>query len=169
MSKARDLARLLPDSSGKLPTTNLGAGSVLQVVSVTKTNTFSSASTSFVDVTGLTVSITPKFSTSKILVLCTIPVSHGSSAVARTNLVRNGTNICQPLSASGLGSSKTAYYGPSDLGVAADLHFLDSPTTTSSVTYKIQMSTNGGTFYVGQRQSGDMDMPSTITVMEIAG
>jgi hypothetical protein len=157
-------------ASAGISTSKLGAGAVLQVVSTTKTNTFSTSSNgTFVDVTGLSVSITPTSATSKVLIFCTIPCSHGGSAVARFNLVRNSTNICQPLSASGLGSSKTAYYQNNDLGAAADLHFLDSPATTSSTTYKIQCCSNGATMYVGQRNSGDMDMPSTITVMEIAG
>jgi hypothetical protein len=154
--------------SAQLASANMPAGSVLQVVSTTKTNTFSTGATSFTDVTGLSVSITPTKATSKILIFCTIPCSHASFAIARFNLVRGSTNICQPLSASGLGSSKTAYYQNNDLGAAADLHFLDSPATTSSTTYKIQCCTNGGTMFVGQRASGDMDMPSTITVMEIA-
>ena len=155
--------------SSQLSDANMPAGSVLQVVSTTKTDTFSTSSNgTFVDVTGLSVSITPTSATSKVLIFCTIPCSHGPSYVAKFNLVRNSTNICQPLSASGLGSSKTAYYLNSDLGAAADLHYLDSPSTTSATTYKIQCCSNGGTMYVGQRNSGDMDMPSTITVMEIA-
>jgi hypothetical protein len=155
-------------SGQSIPKAALPTGSVLQVVSTTKTNTFSTTATSFTDVTGLSVSITPTSATSKVLVFCTIPCSHAAFAIARFNLVRGSTNICQPLSASGLGSSKTAYYQNNDLGAAADLHFLDSPATTSSTTYKIQCCTNGGTMFVGQRASIDMDMPSTITVMEIA-
>jgi hypothetical protein len=160
---------VLTSATQSIPKAALPTGSVLQVVSTTKTDTFSTTSNSFVDVTGLSVSITPTSSTSKILVFCTIPVSHAAFSVVKVNLVRNGTNICQPLSASGLGSSKTGYYQNNDLGAAADLHFLDSPATTSAVTYKIQVCTNTATtMFVGQRASGDMDMPSTITVMEIA-
>jgi hypothetical protein len=151
-----------------IPKATLPTGSVLQVVSTTKTDTFSTTATSFTDVTGLSVSITPTSSTSKILIFCTIPCSHASFAVARFNLVRGSTNICQPSSIQTLSGSKTAYYQNADLGAAADLHFLDSPATTSSTTYKIQVCTNGGTMFVGQRNSGDMSMPSTITVMEIA-
>ena len=156
-------------AAGAIQKSDLPTGSVLQVVSTTKTDTFSTTSNSFVDVTGLSVSITPTSSTSKILVFCTIPVSHAGFAVAKVNLVRNGTNICQPASAGALSSSKTGYYQDNDLDAAADLHFLDSPATTSAVTYKIQVCTNTATtMFVGQRVSGDMAMPSTITVMEIA-
>lgn len=167
----------LPATSGtvlvggtqNIPKASLPTGSVLQVVSTTKTDTFSTSSNAtFVDVTGLSVTITPTSATSKVLVFCTIPCSHGANAIARFNLVRNSTNICQPSSFQNLSSSKTAYYVNADLGAAADLHFLDSPATTSSTTYKIQCCSNGPTMYVGQRNSGDMAMPSTITVMEIA-
>jgi hypothetical protein len=151
---------------------SLPAGSVLQVLSTTKTDTFSTTSTSFVDVTGLSVSITPKFSTSKVLVICTLPVGHAASRVARANLVRNSTTLCQPASAQSLSSSKTAYIVSGDTLVSADFHFLDSPATTSSTTYKIQVCTNVGdnAMVVGNRTPGnDMSCPSTITVMEIAG
>ena len=166
----------LPTTSGTVLTSassvarsQLPAGSVLQVVSTTKTDAFSTTSNSFVDVTGLSVSITPTSSTSKILVFCTIPVSHAAFSVVKVNLVRGSTNICQPASVQTLSSSKTGYYQNNDLGAAADLHFLDSPATTSAVTYKIQACTNTATtIFVGQRASGDMAMPSTITVMEIA-
>jgi hypothetical protein len=144
-------------------------GGVLQVISVTKTDTFSTTSAgTFVDVTGLSVSITPKSASNKILIFCTIPCSHPASAIARFNIVRGSTNICQPASVQNLSSSKTAYYLSGDLGAASDIHFLDSPATTSATTYKIQCCSNGGTMFVGQRNSGDMAMPSTITVMEIA-
>jgi hypothetical protein len=155
-------------SGQSIPKAALPTGSVLQVISTTKTDTFSTTATSFTDVTGLSVSITPTSSTSKVLIFCTIPCSHGAQAIARFNIVRGSTNICQPASSQNLSSSKTAYYYNGDLGAAADIHYLDSPATTSATTYKIQCCTNGSTMFVGQRNSGDMAMPSTITVMEIA-
>jgi hypothetical protein len=55
--------------TGTVPAARLPAGSVLQVVSTVKTDTFTTVSSSYVDVTGLSVSITPTSATSKILVL----------------------------------------------------------------------------------------------------
>jgi len=154
-----------------LSNTIVPTGSVLQVVSTTKTDTFSTTSTSFVDVTGLTVSITPTSSTSKILIFATVPTGHASSRVARVNLVRNSTTICQPATVNSFGATKHGYVGSGDTTVGADFHYLDSPATTSSTTYKIQCCTNVGdnAMYIGNRTpSLDMNVPSTITVMEIA-
>ena len=83
------------------------------------------------------------------------------------NLVRGATNIAQPTT---LGSSFAQYNNsPDDLDNVA-FHFLDSPSTTSSTTYKIQAKTNNSDNFlnVGDRSSGDLDSVSTITVMEIA-
>ena len=156
--------------SGSISASSLPTGSVLQVVSTTKTDTFSTTSTSFVDVTGLSVSVTPSSTSSKILVICTIPVGNNvSGQVAMVNLVRGSTTICQPASSQLFSSSKTSYIVNGDIVTNSDLHFLDSPNTTSSTTYKIQIKTNTGTMYVGQRGSGDAATPSSITVMEIKG
>ena len=146
------------------------AGAVLQVVSTTKTDTFSTTSITFVDVTGLSVSITPTSATSKILVIATVPVGHASSRVARVNLVRNSTTINQPTPSQTFSATKNGYIATGDTTPSADFHYLDSPATTSSTTYKIQCCTNAGDFamYVGNRTSQDMNSPSTITVMEIA-
>jgi hypothetical protein len=156
--------------AGALPSNVIGAGAVLQILSTTKTDTFSTTSTSFVDVTGLTVSITPTSSSSKILIFATVPVGHASSRVARVNLVRNSTTINQPTPSQTFSATKNGYIQTGDTSSSADFHFLDSPATTSSTTYKIQVCTNSGDFalYVGNRTNQDMNSPSTITVMEIA-
>lgn len=160
-----------PVVAGGTSAVQASSGKVLQVVSTTKTDTFSTTSTTFVDVTGLSVSITPTSSTSKILVFATVPVGHAGSRVARVNLVRNSTTICQPATVNSFGATKNGYIATGDTTPSADFHYLDSPATTSSTTYKIQCCTNAGDFamYVGNRTpSVDMNSPSTITVMEIA-
>ena len=151
---------------------NMPAGTVLQVVSTTKTSSFSTTSTSFVDVTGLSVSITPTSATSKILIFCTLPIGHTSYRTATANLVRNSTAICQPTPSQTYSGTKNAYILNGETTSSADFHFLDSPATTSSTTYKVQVCTNvgDGTLVVGNRIIyDDMNSPSTITVMEIAG
>ena len=83
------LAQIPQLSGAKLPT-----GSVLQVVSVNKADSFSTTSGTFVDVTGLNVSITPISTTSRIYVVATIPVVSGTSGSgANFCLTRNGTLI----------------------------------------------------------------------------
>lgn len=154
------------------------AGAVLQVVSTTKTDTFSTTSTTFTDVTGLSVSITPKFSTSKIYVSFT---SNMTADVANSGfqarLVRNSTPICvgdaaasRPQSSVG-GSSLNTF-----IAVNVTNQFLDSPATTSATTYKVQMFNSAGTTSYVNRTQGDRNTTvadaryaSTITVMEIAG
>jgi len=158
-------------ASGVPSRANLPAGSVLQVISTTKVDSFSTTATSFTDVPGLSVSITPTSATSKILVICTLPLGHASSRTASANLVRNSTTLCQPTPTQAYSATKNAYIATGDTVLGADFHFLDSPATTSATTYKVQVRTNVGdaAMVVGNRTNqNDMNSPSTITVMEIA-
>jgi len=153
-------------------------GSVLQVVSTIKTDSFTTTSLSFVDVTGFSVSITPKFSSSKILVLVTMTVgSQNTSNAHRAKLLRDSTDIA-------IGDAAGSRTRVSFQDVTTDanqqsfsgVHVLDSPNTTSAVTYKVQVSSNVSGQTVGvNRSKTDTDAAtvgrsaSTITVMEIAG
>lgn len=146
-----------------------GSGNtVIQVVSTTITTTFSSTSTSPVDITGWTVTITPQNTTSKILVMFSGVGSASNSLNLYLN--RNGTNI--DLGSGGSTKNATIATIPTGNGAYAysySAQYLDSPSTTSAVTYKIQGDTDGGTFYIGRRgQTTDFNSPTTITVMEIA-
>jgi hypothetical protein len=139
------------------------SGGVIQVVSSTySTQVTSSSSTAIA--TGLTATITPKFSTSKILVL----VNHSQCAKGAQNssndlalyLYKNGANLIQITDALGFtGTAITMYF-------AASFSYLDSPATTSATTYAtyfLNNDVNGAAVYV--QISGK---PSTITLMEIA-
>jgi len=154
--------------STKLATSNLGAGAVLQVVSTAKTDVFSSSSTSFTDVTGLSVAITPSSSSNKILVSVHFMSAATGANSPRFNLVRGSTNIAQP-SEGGIPSSlhlNTTGSNPARMG---SIVFLDSPSTTSETTYKLQGSTDGNSFVVNRRgDSANKTSISTITVMEIS-
>ena len=165
----------LPASTGTLATTAT-AGKILQVVSVLKTDVFSTTSTSLVDVTGLTVNITPSSSSSKILVSAYVNGVSTDNAVVQ--LQRNGTVI----GAGDAAGSRTrsfggGFYAPGGLTLAAySITFLDSPATTSTLTYKIQAASPGGAvvFYLGRNLTDNDDAqhcrsPQCITVMEVAG
>jgi hypothetical protein len=157
-------------------TVQASAGSVLQVVQAVKTDTFSSTTGSFVDITGVSVSITPKFSTSKILVLSTVGIGGNAPDQVTLRLVRNSTAIFVGDTA---GSRSLGYYGIDTfiLGTTAvlpqSIAYLDSPATTSATTYKIQGKTGTNVWYVN-RSAGDEDASyrtrtaSSIIVMEIA-
>ena len=154
------------------------SGGVIQVKSATKTDgNFNTSSSSFVDVTGLSVTITPTRSDSKILIFATIHGIGDSSTQAYFRFMRDSTPICVGTS---VGSRVAATMGSlyedqqNDVNSCSQ-NFLDSPSTTSSVTYKIQARTQGnGTLYVN-RSAGDADsvtsgrFTSTITVMEVSG
>ena len=166
------------DSTAKFVTANMPVGSVLQVVQVVKTDTFSTSSTSFTDVTGLSVSITPSSATSKVLVIPYAVLSNSntsSSYFSQARILRDSTAIFVGDAA---GNRTPAAFGSvlsnSANSQAATPIFLDSPATTSSVTYKLQVVTeSGGTATIG-RIGSDADSASygrysaSITVMEIA-
>jgi len=156
-------------------------GSVLQVVSTTKTDTFIGQSASLIDITGLNVTITPSASSSKVLIMVQCHIV-GTDSNLRLQLVRGSTAIYQgdASGSKGRGSMVGLYDAASGTGAysggANHIHFLDSPSTTSAITYKLQGSVLSGsaTFYIGRTQyDGDnlnaTRVPSTITVMEIAG
>ena len=163
---------------GTLPTARLPTGTVLQVRSTTKTDTFTTTSGSYVDVTGLSVSITPTSATSNVFVLFQINGSQEvGSGRASLKLLRGSTVI----NAGDVAGSRTPALGgfssidQSLPSTPVSGSFLDSPATTSSTTYKIQVAMNAGsgTAYIN-RSMQDADnanqirMASTITVVEIA-
>jgi hypothetical protein len=153
-----------------------GSGQVpIQVASTAKIDTFSTSGTynSWIDVTGLTVTITPSNASNKILVFFQIMGASTSNGWVR--LVRDSTAIYVGTTA---GSRQAVSSGNLTTGNAAiqiqdSGVFLDSPATTSATTYKIQVITDTGTFYVNQSTS-DADNVyrgrgvSSITVQEIA-
>ncbi len=161
---------LTTGSSGQsIPKAALPTGSVLQVVSTTKTDTFSMTGGTFVDITGLSATITPTSATSKIFIIVNLAVSSSGGAGLNTfNLVRNSTNISQPATTPSFAGTFCAYLDLGDNILPLAINFLDSPATTSATTYKLQMKSNTGTQYVNRRSSTDTAFTSTITVMEIA-
>ena len=162
-----------------LSRSNMPVGAVLQVVSTTKSDTFSSSAASFTDITGLSVSITPTSATSKVLITAQVTSSNGSGAGATYisfRLVRGSTAIGIG-DAAGSRLQATSQIQTPDSGTAQSgiLHFQDSPATTSATTYKIQVyNQNTGVTTFINRSSTDSDSAvyarstSTITVMEIA-
>jgi len=149
--------------SGTLPAANLPAGSVLQVVNGTTTTSVSTTNSTFID-TGLTATITPKFSTSKILVLVSqngLGKTSGSTANDMTiRLLRGATVIATPsVYTLNTGTTIVLY------GYASSICYLDSPATTSATTYKTQFNNSNGSTAVIVQRTDDM---STITLLEIA-
>jgi hypothetical protein len=141
------------------------SGKVLQVVSSTKTGTSSTSSTGFVDISGLSVSITPSSTSSKILVMYSVSgtANIGNSGV-KFRLLRGSTGIYENGGMSFQGSSINLF-----CFVHQAAQTLDSPNTTSETTYKLQFSnTAGTTSYINRTENNVGKAASSITVMEIA-
>ena len=157
-----------------------GGGGIIQVVSTTFTGTWSGSSGSgtFDNIDDLNTSITPKFNTSKIFVMVNIGQwdSSGLNQRGSIRLVRDSTAICVGDSASNRTRSSATTFGQNsntDLG-GLNICFMDSPSTTSAVTYKVQSQTEGSyTTYIN-RSASDADSSSisrsasTVTLMEIS-
>ena len=159
-----------------------GGGGIIQVKQTVKTDTFSSSSETFTDVTGLSVSITPKFSTSKIMVSYSGCGGSGTNRVGHIRLVRviGGTTTTDIFIGDQSGASQAqasssfvqsnTYFVSSFSGT-----FIDSPSTTSAVTYKLQIAAGDQDYQVHVGRSHDNNnefsrstTPSQITAMEVS-
>ena len=152
-------------AAGAVGSGDLPAGSVIQVVQATSTTNTDTTATSLIDVEP-SVTITPSSSNNKILVMHTAGgMVSGSSDSIKFELQRNNNTIWV--------SNRYGYQNIDDLWTPVPFHasYLDSPNTTSAVTYNFAMR---------QRQSGDLrhnnddsnfsGLSTAITIaMEIAG
>ena len=164
------LTRINNQALTNVTSAGLPSGSVLQVKSKEIKDRFVTSSTSFVDVTGFNISITPQSSSNKIMVMVSTAVGSGTaSRVCKMNLLRGSTLIAQPTTTQQYSGTSTVYNSGNDELHTVNIQYLDSPATTSAVTYKIQVASNGGNMTVNGRNSNDMMRFSSITVMEIAG
>jgi hypothetical protein len=172
-------------TSGKLAS-GVG-GKILQVKQVVKTDTFSLAASSTnqrIDITGLTIDITPSSASNKILVDYRVN-AHGPNGALRVmiHLMRGSSDIYIGDQDSGQNNqircSNHMISGNDGVGGArsTDLNgqFLDSPSTTSATTYKLQLHarTSGNTYYINRGSYSSNDayvgrQPSHITVMEVS-
>ena len=155
-----------------LTTTNPKTGNILQVVSTTKTDTFTTSSTSKVDITGMSASITPQSTSSKILV--DVNLSYGGNNFNfYCDLLRGSTVIGAP--GSGNNNCTVSLCGITNTTYQifnSPILFLDSPSTTSATTYKLQIDCqSGGEFFLNRSKrdsTADSVCSSTISVMEVS-
>ena len=142
-----------------------GVGKIGQVVNVNKTDTFNSSSGAYVDVTGLSASITPSATTSKIFVNLTLYVSNDTqTSNTFAKIVRDSTGLQESINR--IPQEAQAVYRTYNISMT----HLDSPSSTSALTYKLQMLTNAGTFYVNRaaNQGGFSGThTATLTLMEV--
>jgi hypothetical protein len=148
------------DLSGKSITLPAGTGGkVLQIVTVNSTNQQSFSSTSF-GATDLSVAITPSSTSSKILAIGTTSLRNNTNGFTAITLYRDSTNL-----GPGNGMAYSKDFGTQWRGSAA-FNYLDSPSTTSSITYSIRcrIQESGHTGYVNAEGA-----QGTLTLLEIAG
>ena len=176
---ASDRTLTLPGDANSTVDTLNRAGNILQVVQTVKTDTFSASHGSTVDITGLSVSITPSSSSNKVLVTYDTNVSMANGSYhAHIFLLRGSTKIF-------LGDAEGSRTRASNFVISGNdgnggiyyytVHgeFLDSPATTSATTYKIQLLGQNNTMYVNRTQydsdaTGVNRIVSQITVKEVA-
>lgn len=154
MSNARNLARLLPNASGRLPDAAMSSGSVLQVVDAGFDSTFSTTSSALV-YTGFSGTITPTSATSKILVM----FSSGSSSTVAGGFIiveirRNNSTVV-------FNSGMTTGTASGSISANLSFHFSDSPATTEATTYDVYLQRTASTYAL-------IRSPVKLTLMEIA-
>jgi len=135
-------------------------GSVLQVVYSSTTTEVSTSSSTYAD-TGLIATITPTSTSSKILVIWSLQqFMTANGGHGRTILIKDSTTLRE------FGFS--IYAGSSTIMGVGSYQYLDSPSTTSATSYKIQFNAGAGTAHC-QYDDGNGEGVSTITLMEIQG
>ena len=135
-------------------------GNVLQVVQAETTTEVGTTGTSYID-TGITASITPSSTNSKILITYSLQQFFAAATgFGSIKLVRDTTDIKE--------HGYQGYAGSSTVMGQATYQQLDTPSTTSSITYKVQFKSNGSNV-ICQYDDANGDGISTITLMEIAG
>ena len=154
-----------------------GGGGIIQVVQSTRTDTDSTSSSTFADV--LTVSITPKSNTSKFLLFGDLKIGYSSyTAAVMWKFVRDSTDL---FIGDADGSRTRCTWGLEDGHNnsatfqldATNGTFLDSPNTTSAITYKVQWAAKQATGYLNRtgsdgNSSGYPRTASSLTVMEVS-
>lgn len=154
-----------------------GSGQVIvQIVQTVKTDTFSaSINSTWTDITGMSVNITPTSSSNKVLVLVNIGSIYASNNGA-IKLLRDSTDIF--LGNAGTSQTRASIGDVNAVGLnafPASFSYIDSPATTSSITYKIQgWVYQSSTLYINQGSQDSANSyrfrtASTITAMEISG
>ena len=172
------ILKLPSDGDGTILTTNSSVGKILQVVSATKTDTFTSTSAAFAQITGLSINITPTASTSKILVYFSVDASNTNSGATscRVAVFKDGSNYLGSNISNRVRGWQLANYGDNNTGEHIGFQFLDNNDagSTSQITYDCRIASQGSTSTIN-RSGSDIDnadygyrSASTITAMEVA-
>ena len=157
-------------------------GGIIQTIQAAKTDTFSTTSSTFTDVTGLSATITPSSNSNKILVKVFLGFVSGyasnSAVYPHFVLVRGSTEIGKGDSSGNRTDCSFAVLTNDHggyTGTSGSFEFLDSPATTSATTYKLQMLSgyNNNQIYINRMYNDDNESyttsaASTFTLMEVS-
>ena len=146
------------DGGLNLTSAGLPAGSVLQVVQGTSTSTFQQSSNNTAQDVGLSASITPSATSSKVFIMTSAPIVLSNTSDAIFYLVRGSSNIV-PMN---LFTTSTSYISSSH-----NFAYLDSPSTTSSTTYKVMCEKDQNEIFYNY--INEATSIASIILMEIAG
>ena len=150
-----------------------GGGGIIQVVQTIKKDQFTTSNntSNYTDLTGLSATITPKFNTSKIMVECHIYNSN-SNAVNFFRILRGSTFIEQPSGTSSDGANWNAHgfaYFDHQFQDTTVINILDSPSTTSATTYKVQCACTSSVLTINKfYNTSNYYGITTLTAMEVA-
>ena len=143
----------------RLDASLIGGGKVLQVVTATDSTERSTTSSSLVTASNtLSVDITPAATSSKVLVITTFNSGNSSGSDTRYTIKRDSTDIGDTSE----GIVATTHADANLMYATAAMSVLDSPSSTSALTYQVYLKAAGGTGYINK--GGTL---GTITVMEI--
>jgi hypothetical protein len=156
------------------------AGIGSNVVQTVKTNTFTTSATGFTAVTGLSVTITPTSATSKILLVGQVMIRSTSSQTTGAmayRLMRGATSIGIAAADGSRARATASGVGGTGAEFATQTHpisYIDSPNTTSPVTYSVEVHRSAGTTgvnitYDDSNTTGRVRGVSIITAIEVAG
>ena len=157
------------------------SGGIIQVKQTVLDTVFSSNNTNYVDVTGMSVNITPQRSDSKILVMVTLRCAMNQSDRWSAYILLRDSQILFDGTAEGSRTQCSIWHipfvgtGTGNTFGDKNITFLDSPASTSSLTYKLQVKVQSGATAYVNRSMNDSNADygprtsSSITVMEWCG
>lgn len=151
-----------------------GAFRILQVSQAVKTDTFTLSSSTFTDVTGLSVTITPFSNTSKFFLVANVNVGISTDAAQLRFTGGNSTAFVGDTAGSRIRVGAEAYAGSASAMDNVTMIYLDSPATASAVTYKVQVRHHAGSAIYVNRSFTDTDntsharAASSLIVLEVS-
>ena len=148
-------------------TVTFPAGTVIQVKQLVDTTNRSATNTASFQSIGTELAITPSSSSNKILIMVQAMIGSAAANFQYMSILRDTTDLT-PSGVNGMVQERPSGNDPSSTARNVSFSFLDSPSTTASVTYKISAKVNAGTMYIGRRgDDTNIDAPTFLTLMEI--